>query len=68
MKAPPPEPPADRHPTAETRNFREGDRFLRLKGFEIYSRPRKGPNRWKHLATKEVMDEAIALLWARNKE
>jgi hypothetical protein len=68
MKYPEPEPPQEKHAMAETRNWREQDRFLRLNGFEIHARPRQGPNRWRHIRTNEVMDEIVALALVRREK
>lgn len=37
----------DRHPGADRSKRHKGDQALRAVGFEIVSRPRRGPNRWK---------------------
>lgn len=61
VKVPKPEPDF-RHPSQETRLIHTGDLMLRAHGFQIESRPERGPTRWCRGRTVYTEEQAWAIV------
>ncbi len=56
----PPQPEPEVSPSVDTTGRYPRDAALRAAGYEIASRPKTGPNRWKCKATGRILTESEA--------